>query len=219
MIPKTVVACEALRLEFEAVAGPEVRLRFMDVALHRFPQKMPGQLAEAVAEVESQGPTEIILGYGLCSNGVAGLSGTLGLRMARCHDCVGIILGSPKKYLEVFHQYPGTFFLFAGLMAANFDPVSILEREHVPRLGRKKALRGMELALKNYTHFAYIENGVRADPDYRARFEENCRVFGKEPLELSGDLSYVRALIHGPRSAGDFLELAGGQAVNPADFF
>ena len=218
-LPQTVIACEILRLEMEAVAAPDTRFRFLDVALHRFPAKMPQRLAEEIALVEAEGPTDIIMGYGLCGSGVAGLSAVRTLRIPRCHDCVGIILGSPERYLKVFHDHPGTFFMFAGLMAAEFDPLTALERDHIPRLGPKKAKRGMELALEKYTHMAYIDNGLSADPRHLARFEENCRAFGKEPLMLKGDLSYVQALFHGPRRPSDFLELTGGQAIDPQSFY
>ena len=218
---KTVITCEVLRLEMEKlIDGRDIGLEVVEAALHRTPQKMPGRLNEIVQKAEEGGATEIIMGYGLCSHGLNGLRcGGRSLRIARCHDCLGLLLGSPKRHLKVLAQWPGAFYMFAGLVAASFDPLSCLERDHIPRLGEKKAFRAMELSFKNYTHFAYIENRVDDDPKYRKRFLENCRAFGKEPLELDSDLDYFRRLLFGRgQPSEDIIMLTGGQQLTSDDF-
>lgn len=209
-----------MRLELEAVAGNSgARFHFMDVGLHRTPKLMPARLAEAIKEIESGGPTEIVMAYGLCSNGVIGLAGLAGLAIPRCHDCVGILLGSPERYLKTFRQYPGTMFLFAGMIEADFDPLSIVEKDYAPRLGLKKAMKGLALALHNYTHFAYIENGSTGSTRYKERFLENCRAFAKEPLFLEADMDYLKRLVHGPRTAPDFVVVQAGQPLSDEAFY
>ena len=217
---KTIIACEILRLELEAVIGDDddIRLHFIDVALHQTPKIMPEHLTCAIKSIEEEGPTDIIMGYGLCSNGVVGLSSTKGLTIARCHDCLGLLLGSPERYLEIFNRYPGTFYMFAGMINSEFDPLTIVEKNYAPRLGMKNALKGMSLALKHYTHIAYIENKVATQPHYRKRFLENCEAFEKEPLEIEADLNYIKRLVYGPHLSSDFINLAGGEQLEAEPF-
>lgn len=221
MSKTTIISCAALRLEMEAVtAGTDIRLNLMDIALHQNPQKMPEQLMAAIGECEERGAGEIVMGYGLCSHGVNGLSSRYGMRIARCHDCLGLILGSPARHLEVLAQWPGALYLFAGLLEARADPLSWLERDYAPRLGPQKAMRALELTFKNYTHFAYIDNHVSDDPKYKQRFFENCRAFNKEPLLLEADLSYIRRLVHGPRRPDeDIINLAADERLASEMFY
>lgn len=222
---RTIVACEVLRLDLEAVMAENrsavpVDFKFMEIALHRTPQKMPARLAEAIREAEAEGAGEIILAYGLCSHGVAGLSSSCGLSIARCHDCLGLMLGSPRRHKAILSKWPGALYLFDGMMEADFDPLSSLERDYIPRLGEKRARRAMELYFKHYSHFAYIENQARRDPKYKKRFEENCRAFKKDPLEIPSDLEYIRRLVHGPRQPLDiFINLPPGESLCSEDFY
>lgn len=55
-------------------------------------------------------PDYLVLGYGLCSNGVVGLeAGEIPLVIPRTDDCIGLMLGSQQRYLELFDQNPGTY--------------------------------------------------------------------------------------------------------------
>lgn len=218
---KTVIACEALRLEMEKVlAGSGVELMLAEVALHRYPPQMPARLNELIRQAEANGAGEVILGYGLCSHGVNGLlSRRSSLRIARCHDCLGLLLGSSARHRQVLAKWPGALYMFAGLVDAAFDPLSVLERDHIPRMGEKKAWRAMELTFKNYTHFAYIENQVTANPKYKKRYLENCRAFGKEPLSINADLEYfVRLVSSIDRSSEAFIDLAAGEPLTSEAF-
>lgn len=220
-INKTVVACEMIRLELEAVAGgdPAVKLVFLDIALHRTPKLMPARLDRAIKEAEAETGTEIILGYGLCSNGVAGLKGSQGLTIARCHDCLGLLLGSTQRHLEMYRDCPATLFMHAGMIEAGFDPLSTTHNLHAPRIGLDKAIKGTKMALAPYTHLAYIENGTGANPYYKERFLENCRFWQKEPFEIASDLSYFQRLVYGPYGHPDFLSLPPGAGLEAEAFY
>ena len=214
-----VIACEALRLELEAVRRDRADIRYMDFALHRTPKIMPDRLQTAILETESGGSGETVMVYGLCANGVVGLSAARGLIIPRCHDCIGILLGSPERYLEYFSRRPGTFYLFAGFIEARLDPLSVLETRDRPRLGQKKADRLAHLALEHYTHIAYIDNGTSSNPFHKKRFWENCDFFKKEAWEIESDLGYVRRLLYGPRTASDFITLPPGGQLTAGAFY
>jgi hypothetical protein len=214
-----VVACEVMRREFEAViGGRDLPLYLADYALHSRPQEMAGRVMEKILLAQAQGAEHILLGYGRCSNGVLGVRAEGGLTMPRCHDCIAMLLGSPKRYHNIFYRYPGAYFLSAGWVEVYGDPLSTVEKKYAPRLGDKKALRGMQLELANYKYIIYINNGVGDAAALKERALENCRVFEKEYLEIEAGLEYFSALVDGPRRKGHFINLPPGQELQDTDF-
>ena len=210
-----VVACDIIRLELEAAAaGRDVLLRFLPYSLHSFPSEMSGKINEGVGEVVAEGAETLRLGYGLCSNGVVGVD-TQGtpLIMPRCHDCIAMLLGSPKRYFEMFRKHKGTYFLTEGWIRNNADPLSSVEIKYIPRLGEKKAFRGMSLELANYKAFCFVDNGVGDRGKVKARTLENCKAFGKEYMEVESDIEYFKSLIDGPHAEDAFISLAGGEPI------
>ena len=72
--------------------------------------------------------TAIVLGYGLCSNGLVGVTARRQkLIVPRCHDCIALFLGSPARYDAVFRDHPGTFYLTPGWVKENQDPLGIYQ--------------------------------------------------------------------------------------------
>ncbi|MDR1109719.1 MAG: DUF1638 domain-containing protein [Deltaproteobacteria bacterium] len=214
------VACDVLRTEFEtALAGRPVKAKFLEYSLHSTPSLMGGRILEAMAELRDQGAERVVLGYGLCSNGVVGVGGEGGLVMPRCHDCIAMLLGSPKRYFEMFRKFPGTYFLTEGWVRNHGDPLSSVEIKYTPRMGEKKAMRGMSLELANYKSFCFVDNGVGDREAVKARTKENCLAFGKEYLELESDVGYFTALLEGPHPGDDFLVLPAGQSIRNDYFY
>ncbi|MDR1676907.1 MAG: DUF1638 domain-containing protein [Deltaproteobacteria bacterium] len=214
------VACDVVRTEFEkALAGRPVTTRFLEYSLHSTPNLMSGRIMEALGEFKAQGIRKVLLGYGLCSNGVVGVASEGGLVMPRCHDCIAMLLGSPKRYFEIFRKNPGTYFLTEGWIRNRGDPLSSVEYKYTPRMGEKKALRGMSLELANYKTFCFVNNGVGDREAVRERTKENCKVFKKEYLELESGIDYFANLLDGPHPEEDFLVLPAGERVQNDYFY
>jgi hypothetical protein len=209
-----VVACDVIRAELEMVLDDrDVPRRFLEYSLHSTPSKMPERIAEALASLKDEGVERTVLGYGLCSNGVVGLESNGQLIMPRCHDCIAMLLGSPRRYLEMFRRYPGTYFLTEGWIRNFGDPLSTVEKKYVLRMEEKKAMRGMTLELANYKSFCFVDNGVGDRESVKARTLENCKVFNKEYLEVDATLDYFKALIDGPRGVDEFIVLPTGERI------
>jgi hypothetical protein len=213
------VACDALKNELLRVLGDkDVPRVFMEFALHEKPKDMPAALNKAVKEIRDEGAERVVLGYGLCSNGTTGVSCDAGLCIPRCHDCVSMLLGSPKRYMEMFEGYPGTLFYSDGFVRNTGDLLSVLENKYIPRLGERLAWKGVRLEIANYKYLCLIDNGV-GDTEYlRKRVKECAKAFDKEYLELKADLSFFKKLIEGPREEEEFVTLGPGEAVRE-DFF
>jgi hypothetical protein len=218
-----VVACDVLKAELEAVAAKEeagdLIWRFNRYALHSSPNLMPGVIMEAVGDLRAQGAERIALGYGLCSHGSSGVSSDKGLVMPRCHDCISMLLGSPKRYMEMFRKFPGTYFLSEGWVRNEADPLSSALLRYAKRLGEKKAMRAMSLELANYRYICFVNNGVGDIEVIRERTKENCRAFEKEYLEVEADLAYFRNLLKGPHPEESFIVLGPSGQVEDELFY
>lgn len=218
---KTVIACSVMKMEFEKIIGERpIDLHLLEQGLHNTPKLMPGRIAEKVAEVEAAGAGDIVLGYGLCSNGVLGIGGERSQVVApRCHDCIALLLGSVERYDEIFKKNPGTFYLSAGWVAEGDEPLSCVENKYAPRLGQAKAMRAMKLELANYTHICYIDNGLGNQDELKARAHENCRAFDLEYMEIKGSLEYFEKLLDDPTDGPEVIRLSPGQSIDEDMFF
>ena len=221
---RVVVACRVMEPEFTRVLSeggaeddrPEIV--YLDQVLHRTPGKLLSLVQEKIDQA-AQTASRIVLGYGLCSNGVVGVTARQqGLIIPRCHDCIALFLGSPERYHDLFHSKPGTYYLTPGWIAEKKDPLGIME-EQVPRYGRETARWVMEEELKHYTHIALINTGVEEMAPLRARAMENAASFNKQYEEIPGSLDYFRELICGPYSEEKFLRLRLGEQFTQEMFF
>lgn len=216
---KTVlVACRVMAPELEAAAAgdPDLEIRYLDQGLHRTPQKMAAVIqAEIDRSADLAG--RMVLGYGLCANGVVGVTARgPGLYLPRCHDCIAFFMGSHRAYLKAFEARPGTYYLTPGWVAEKKDPLGIVEEDYSPRLGRETAMWVMAEELKHYTHIALINTGVGDIERLRARARENARVFQKQFQEIPGSLAFFARLARGPYTEADFLFLPSGRAITQA---
>jgi hypothetical protein len=218
---RVVIACRVMEPELNRVlaeGGEDVEILYLDQALHRTPNKLLGLLQEKIDRA-AQTASRIVLGYGLCSNGVVGVTARRqGLIIPRCHDCIALFLGSPGRYLELFGEKPGTYYLTPGWIAGKKDLLGIME-EHVPRYGRETAQWVIEEELKHYTHIALINTGAEEMAPLRARAMENAAVFNKLYEEIPGSLDYFRELVRGSCTEEKFLRLCPGERFTQEMFF
>ncbi|MDR2612311.1 MAG: DUF1638 domain-containing protein [Deltaproteobacteria bacterium] len=214
-----IVACDVVSREIEAVVdGRDIPVRVMEYALHERPKEMAAPLNRAAEEMMASGCERVGLCYGLCSNGTVGVHSRGGLTVPRCHDCISMLVGSPARYMRMFAERPGTLYVTDGWLRNAGDPLSIVEKRYTPRLGAKKAFKGMSLELANYSYICLINNGLGDVGRMRARARENCRAFNMEFVEVEADLSYFKAFVDGPWPGDDFMILGPGEKVTE-DFF
>lgn len=188
-----------------------IQIRYLDQGLHRCPQKMPYLVQNQIEQVSAQAD-EIVLGYGLCSDGIAGVTASgPELIVLRCHDCIAFFLGASAAYREALKKQPGTYYLTAGWINEGQDPLGIIENDYTPLLGRKTAIWGMKDELKNYSHFVFINTGACNPEPLRQIAIENAKFFNMELKEIQGDLGYLNKLLHGPYSDEEFIFIKPGE--------
>lgn len=113
------LSCEIFYREFCAAIARSphtVDVEFLPKGLHDVgSETMLARLQEAVDRVEDSKYDALLMGYGLCNNGVVGLTARLcPLVIPRAHDCITLFLGSAERYLDYFNAHPGVFFKTTG---------------------------------------------------------------------------------------------------------
>jgi hypothetical protein len=210
------VACQVMEPELERLRKDRnyVDVLYLEQSLHRTPQKMAGRVQSLIDQVEGHAD-RIVLGYGLCSNGILGIQARKqGLIIPRCHDCISFFLGSPEAYKKDFDAHPGTYYLTPGWLAERKDPLGIIEGDYVQRVGREMAIWAMKEELKHYTRIALINTGVAEIEPLRKRAQENAEFFNMNYQEIEGvSLEYFVKLMDGPYLDTEFLGLKSGEVV------
>lgn len=216
------VACEVIKPEIdylrETYEGFEAF--YLQQSLYRTPNILAEQVQELI-DLVTGNYERIVLGYGLCSNGIVGVTARKEeIVVPRCHDCISFFLGSPQKYLEDFRSRPGSYYLTSGWIQEGKDPLNIMRKEYYQRYGEDVSEWAMKEELKHYTHIVLIDNGRTDIKPLRTIGHENADYFGLDYLELSGtSLNYFNSLIRGPYDDQNFFVLEPGDAVKQEFFF
>ncbi len=208
---RAVVVCKTLEAELRALLDPRVELRVMEQGLHRSPEQLRERLQR---EIDSIDAGEILLGYGLCGNGVAGLSSRRArLVVPRVDDCIGILLGSGERYREEFGREPGTYWLSRGWIEDARDPYTEYQRCR-ERYDEETARWVASEMMKGYRRLALIDTGVCPVGRFRAYAREFSSFFGLDYVEMAGGDGLLRALLSSEWDDERFVVVEPGQAIS-----
>ena len=113
------ISCEVLFREMcDACAHSphQVDLEFLPKGLHDLGGRpMAAKIQEVVDRTPDGIYDAILLGYGLCGNGLDGLTARhTRLVLPRAHDCIALLMGSRERYLAYFERNPGTYYRSTG---------------------------------------------------------------------------------------------------------
>ncbi len=225
-----VIGCEVLARELRfcaARARLAVDLVLLRQGLHSNPDTLRARVQAEVDDTDEKDYRAVALGYGLCSNGVVGVSARgIPLALARAHDCITLLLGSAERYAEHFRRRPGTYYYSAGWIERGDDAVprrpedgAGLEapfKELVRKYGRDNAEYLMEFQsawVERYTHAALIDTGLGETERYRKHARRVAAEQGWSYLEIPADLSLLQSLMDGDWDEGRFLVIHPGRQV------
>jgi hypothetical protein len=224
-LPIVVLACQVLQEMMERLLPPgaAASVKFLSYGLHRSPPEMNRTLQMAIDAVER--PSRVVLGYGLCGNGLNGLrSGAHTLLVPRVNDCIALLLGSRERYVEEFGREPGTYYLSRGWLEAGSDPLREYER-YVPLYGEEEAMWLMDVQYRHYRRLALVAQSPDDLQASRPRAREVaafCARWGMVYEEILGSDGYVRRLIEVALSeeapGEDFLLVPPGGEIHQAEF-
>lgn len=232
------IVCDVMRSDLTRLNNlnhNDMDFIFLEQHLHDKPDKMREKLQEEINRITDD-YDKIILGYGLCSNGIVGLkSKGHEIIVPQVDDCISLFLGSREKYMEEFKKDPATYYLCKGWIEFGSDPyrgylVWTDQENKIPeewfknkeRYGRKfdeetARLLSIEM-MKNYNRIVLIDNNDIED--IHREYAKNMVNFMSELLnkqiiytEIKGSSELLEKLIKGGWEQNNFIRIQPGQEI------
>ena len=224
-LPVVVIACQVLQSMLEQILPDDLaaQVTFMDYGLHRVPSKMTWNLQDAIDGVEE--PSLVVLGYGLCGNGLNGIRAGVHTLLVPCtDDCIAILLGSRQAYVREFEVVPGTYYLSKGWLESGSHPLKEYE-EYVEKHGPAEAEWIMDQQYQHYERLVLVTHNDADMDKYRSQAQKvarYCERWGMRYQEILGSDDYVRRLVEVAfaldRADGDFLVILPGGEISQNQF-
>lgn len=194
--------------------------RFMPYGLHGVPAEMAARL-QAVVDSETE-PGVVLVGYGLCGNGLVGLqSRRHALVIPRTDDCIAVLMGSYEKYREDFFRHPGTYYLSEGWVESGFHPIAQFQ-QWCARYGDERARRLIARAYKRYRRVVLVAFTPAEFDRYRQQAQAVAALLGAAYEEMIGEPTLLQRLVwhadaldHGE---DEFVVVPPGAQVRQSDF-
>jgi len=229
------IACEVFYRELCVLAARsrnQVDLEFVAQGLHNLgAPKMLERLQVLVNGVDPAVHEAVLLGYGLCGNGILGLQAVkVPLVVPRAHDCLACFFGSRERYMKYFETNPRVYYKTSGWLertgsmsgsqlafAAPEQKIPTWE-ELVAKFGEEDAayIRDtLTTHLRHYDQITYIDMGVEPLDMFEARAKAEAAQLGWKYERIKGDLGLLQRLVDGPWDDADFVNVPAGRRIAP----
>lgn len=235
MLKLKVIACDVLRREISYLSSLSpcyIDVSFLSQGLHVTPDKLRIQLAEQISRANQEFPYAhygdtafydyIILAYGLCENSITSLSSpAVPLVIPRAHDCISLILGSRKRYQELFNDNPGTYWYSRGWIECSLQPgEERYERsraEYIEKYGEENADYLMEMEqgwFKSYDRAFFIDWEELGNSEYYRSYSKGCAAYLKWKYEEEqGSSLLLKNLLSGNFIEEEVLVVPPGKSI------
>ncbi len=171
----------------------------------------------------------VVFGYGLCNNGLAGLTArSVPVILPRAHDCITLFLGSKERYLDYFNSHLGTYFKTSGWIergetSGELSQLSIQRQigmdksydELVEKYGEENAqyIYDTLYGYKNYSQFTFIEMGIEPGDLFEQLTRKEAEEKGWAYEKIPGDMTMIQRLVDGIWDDKEFLIIPPGHHV------
>lgn len=224
-LPVVVIACKVFQSMLAERMPPDLaeQVTFMDYGLHRVPSNLTWAVQEVIDGIER--PSLVVLGYGLCGNGLDGIkAGPHTLLVPRADDCIAILLGSYKKYIQEFEAHPGTYYLTKGWLESGSNPLQEYQ-EYREKYGEESAAWIMDQQYQHYERLVFVAHDQEDLEKYRPQALEvaqYCERWGMRYEEMLGSDVFVRRLLEVAgeldKTDEEFVVIPPGGQIRQAQF-
>lgn len=215
-----IISCNVFKAELQSIA-PGIEIEYLELGEHARPHTLRSRLQEridAAADCDA-----VLLCYGLCGRATDGLTARhCPVVLIRSHDCCGILLGSRKRFEELFKPMPSTPFASVGFAESGdyyFNDGELVTGDAYARLveqygedNARYVWDAMHPKLDGSLQPVYFIHTVPAPGSV-----EKCRgkaiEEGREFRELAGDLRLLQMLLSGNWNRDEFLVVQPGQTI------
>ena len=223
MVKYSIICCHVLWREFchyASLSENTFDLIFLEQGLHQAPDTLREELQGAIDAVDN-GTEAILIGYGLCSNGIEGIvARNTRLVFVRGHDCITLLLGSKERYRAYFDEHPGTYWYSPGWIDNGSQPgkerYAKVLRSYIDKYGEDNAEYLMQMEqgwFERYSNAAYVDLGFGNVEKYK-QFTQGCADWlGWNYDELSGDPHLLVRFLEGDWNVEDLLIVEPGHMV------
>ncbi|RME78780.1 MAG: DUF1638 domain-containing protein [Chloroflexi bacterium] len=224
-VPVVILACKIMESMLADLLPPGLasEITFFDYGLHRVPTKLHWTIQEAIDSIEQ--PSLVVLGYGLCGNGLNGIkAGKHTLLIPRVDDCIAMLLGSREAYMREFESVPGTYYLSKGWLESGSHPLKEYE-EYKEKYGPEDAEWLMDQQYQHYERLALVAHSQEDLDKYRPQAQEVarfCERWGFRYEEILGSDTYIRRLVEVAaaldKADNDFVVVPPGGVIDQSQF-
>jgi hypothetical protein len=226
------IACEVFYREVCLCVGTSphrVDLEFTEKNAHERTDFLRSLVQSKIdaAESGSVAYDAILLGFGLCGNGVLGAAAKkTPIVLPRAHDCCTLFLGSRRAFKEHFSDTPSLPFSSVGYMErggtwvhdASAIQVPGLDKtyeEYAAQYGAENAKYIMETltASRQNNQIVFIDVPELSHLGFAEKAKAEASASGREFVLLPGDMRLIRKLVHGDWDAEEFLVVKPGQKI------
>ena len=226
------VSCDILFREICFCASKSknvVDVLFKNKGLHDLgTARMSEELQIVINQIECCKYDAILLGYGLCNNGIGGLHAPIPIVVPRAHDCITLLMGSREKYAAYFAKNPGTYYYTSGWLERNESDAGVTKQlgigksyqEYVDEYGEENAEYIMSMLgnwVTNYSKATFINNGIGDVESNIAKSKAVAEKNNWEYEEITGNISLIERLVDGEWNEEDFLIVPGNHKIVPSN--
>lgn len=220
------ILCKVLQREayWCAARSPHIiDIVLMPQGLHNTPDILRAEVqkeADKILDAAGNRYDAILLGYGLCSNGVAGISSNAEMVIPRAHDCITLLLGSRRRYQEYFDSHRGTYWYSVGWLENCPMPgperLAALKAEYVEKYGADNADYLMEMEqgwMKEYQWATFVDWGLPGTKPQKDYTKQCASHLHWQYDEVAGDNGLMQRFFDGQWNDDEFLHILPGQII------